>query len=110
MCLYEKSSLDKLQYEAARIVTGLTRSVSIENLLREIGWVSLSDRRTIQKLVVVYKQKHGNVPSYLDDIFPTTVGNLTPYALRNNDNFETVARRTEIYSRSFYPILYYTME
>jgi hypothetical protein len=38
-----------MQYEAARIVTGLTRSVSIDKLLNEIGWVSLSDRRKIQK-------------------------------------------------------------
>jgi hypothetical protein len=48
---YEMETLDKIQYEAARIVTGLTRSVSIERLLNEIGWVSLSDRRIIQKLI-----------------------------------------------------------
>jgi hypothetical protein len=30
--IYDKQSLEQLQYEAARIVTGLTRSVSI-NLL-----------------------------------------------------------------------------
>ncbi len=48
--IYEKNILDKIQYDAARIVTGLTRSVSINNLLKEIGWVSLSDRRKLQKL------------------------------------------------------------
>ncbi len=99
----EKTSLEKLQYEAARVVTGLTRSVSIENLLKEIGWVSLSDRRLMQKLIIVYKHKHENLPSYLEDIFPPLVSDQTPYALRNNDNFETVSRRTEIYSRSFIP-------
>ena len=51
--LYDKQNLEKLQYESARIVTGLTKSVSIERLLREIGWVSLADRRQIQKLVIV---------------------------------------------------------
>ena len=39
---YENELLEKLQYDAARAVTGLTRSVSIKNLLNEIGWVSLS--------------------------------------------------------------------
>ena len=50
---YEKESLEKIQNEAARIVTGLTRSVSLENLYSEIGWLSLSDRRRYQKLVIV---------------------------------------------------------
>ncbi len=47
---YEKSTLEKIQNEAARIVTGLTRSVSLANLRQEIGWQELSDRRTVQKL------------------------------------------------------------
>ena len=59
---YEKDTLEKIQYEAARVVTGLTRSVSLERLLNEIGWVSLSDRRIIQKLILVYNEKQGNLP------------------------------------------------
>ena len=31
--LYEKQNLEKLQYEAARVVTGLTKSCSIERLI-----------------------------------------------------------------------------
>ena len=42
--------LEKLQYEAARIVTGLTRSVNLENLYKECGWPSLAIRRKYQKL------------------------------------------------------------
>ncbi len=63
--LYERDTLEKLQYEAARVVTGLTRSVSINRLIQEIGWVSLSDRRTIQELVILYKKKAGELPNYL---------------------------------------------
>ena len=33
----DSNALEKLQNEAARIVTGLTRSVSLENLYRECG-------------------------------------------------------------------------
>ena len=33
-------ALDRLQNETTRIVTGLTRSVSLENLYRECGWSS----------------------------------------------------------------------
>ncbi len=101
--IYEKDTLEKIQYEAARTVTGLTRSVSIDRLLREIGWVSLSDRRKIQKLTLVYKHKHGDLPDYLNDLFPLTVAEGNPYNLRNNNNFTTLARRTEIYSKSVIP-------
>ena len=46
-CTTEQSnSVEKLQNEAARIVTGLTRSISLENLYRECGWESLQSRRS----------------------------------------------------------------
>ena len=35
------STLQKFQIEAARLVTGLTRSVSLENLYKEYGWATL---------------------------------------------------------------------
>ena len=44
------NSLTKIQNEAARIVTGLTCSVSLENLFLECGWQSLKDRRETQKM------------------------------------------------------------
>ena len=99
----KKNTLEKLQYEAARIVTGLTRSVSIERLLSEIGWVPLSDRRHIQKLILVFKEKQGNLPIYLHEKFPLTVRESNPYNLRNSADFEAIIRRTEIYSKSVIP-------
>ena len=45
----------KFKNEAARIVTGLTRSVSLENLFLECGWQSLKDRRETQKNVFYVK-------------------------------------------------------
>ena len=55
----EKETLEKLQLEAARVVTGLTRSAATHCLLKEIGWISLENRRKIQKLVTMYKAKTG---------------------------------------------------
>lgn len=34
-----------LEHEAARIVTGLTRSTSFNNLYPECGWETLAERR-----------------------------------------------------------------
>ena len=41
----DEETFERLQNEAARIVTGLTRSVSLENLYAECGWSSLAERR-----------------------------------------------------------------
>ena len=44
---YEIDSFEKIQAEAARIVTGATRLVSLELLYRETGWEPLYKRRYI---------------------------------------------------------------
>ena len=77
------NSLQKLQNEAARIVTGLTRSVSLDNIYRECGWVSLAERRRQQKLIFMYKSINGPVPTYVSDLIPPSVGEISTYTLRN---------------------------
>ena len=52
---HDSSTLEKLQHEAARIVSGLTISVSLENLYRECGWIPLSESRRQQKLTFMYQ-------------------------------------------------------
>ena len=47
-------TFQKVQNEAARLVTGLTRSVSLENLLKECRWATLSQRRQQHKLSFMY--------------------------------------------------------
>ena len=42
---YEINDLEKIQNEAARIVTGATKLVSINSLCTETGWETLSSRR-----------------------------------------------------------------
>ena len=52
--MIDNSSLWKIQTEAARIETGTTKLVSIENLYSEIGWDTLEARRKKQKLTLFY--------------------------------------------------------
>ena len=99
----EKEYLEKIQNEAARIVTGVTRSISLENLYREIGWLTLSDRRKYQKLVLTYKIFNGQTPNYLLDIFPPNVNARTQYTLRNANDIDLIAHRTELFASSFIP-------
>ena len=101
--LYEKKTLQQIQYEAAtcRLITGLTRSVSNEKLIKEIGWLSLSDRRLFQKAVTMFKIKSGLAPDYLTNLLPPLVEERTSYSLRNVSNVSTVRRRTELFAKSF---------
>ena len=82
----DANALEKLQNEAARIVTGLTRSVSLDKLYRECGWVALSERPKNQKLYFLYKAINGQEPSYISDIIPPHIRETTNYLLRNRDN------------------------
>ena len=43
--LYEANELEKVQIEAAHIVTGATKLVSIDSLYTETGWETLASRR-----------------------------------------------------------------
>ena len=55
----EKDDLEKIQHEAARIVTGATCLVSITKLMDEVGWESLETRRSKHKLIQFYRMTNG---------------------------------------------------
>ena len=95
-CTIEQSK--SLQNEAARIVTGLTRSVSLERLYTECGWDLLALRRRNQKLKFMYKVSHNMAPSYIDELMSPTVGDSTPHSLRNRANISIIPQRTTIFS------------
>ena len=63
----EKNDLEKIQLEAARIATGATKLVSIENLYDETGWEKLETRRKKKKhkLTLFYKMFNNISPTYL---------------------------------------------
>ena len=75
--------LEKFQLEAARIVTGLPLFASVQSLYNETGWEKLKDRRKQKKLLLLYKMNHGLVPSYLNEILPNRVNDVSRYNLRN---------------------------
>ena len=51
-CDYEKQELEKIQIEVARIASGTTKPISIQNLYKEIGWETLEKRRINHKLIL----------------------------------------------------------
>ena len=100
---YEKDDLDKIQHEAARIVTGTTKLVSIDDLYNETGWETLTVRRRKHKLILLYKMINGLTPPYLTNLVPPSTGRTSTYNLRNNNNIQTIYSRTNLYYNSFLP-------
>ena len=101
--LYEKQELDKIQNEAARIVTGTTKLISLDCLHNEVKWESLEKRRRNHKLTLFYKMYTNLTPSYLSDLVPQTVSSVSRYNLRNSHALQTVDARFNNYYYSFLP-------
>ena len=101
--LYEKRELDKIQNEAARIVTGATALVSLQALYNEVGWDSLQTRRTNHKLITFFKMQHGLVPHYLSSLTPPSFSETSMYNTRNADDYITIQCHSQSYFNSFLP-------
>ena len=100
---YEKEQLEKIQNEAARIATGTTKLVSIENLYKEICWDKLQKRRNDHKLSLFYKMYNHIAPEYLSSLIPPQVETLSQYNLRNAQDLRNTRTRTTQYYESFLP-------
>ena len=100
---YEVNELEKIQNEAARIVTGATKLVSINSLMQETGLETLSNRRKKHKLFLFYKMQHQMSPDYLSSLVPPTIGSTTNYQLRNSSDLLTLHASSQLYFNSFLP-------
>ena len=60
--------VEKIQYKAARIVSGAWKGTSRDKLYENLGWESLQSRRTTRKLCILYEVKNTNFPAYLKNI------------------------------------------
>ena len=97
---YESNELEKIQNEAARIVTGATKLVSLHSLYTETGWESLTSRREKHKLTLYFKMQNGMTPEYLSSLVPPTVGSAVRYNLRNDSDLQTVPAKSQQYFNS----------
>jgi hypothetical protein len=56
------NTLDQLQLEAARIVTGLPIVASSILIYKELGWESMTERRKRRTLQMFYNIQNNNAP------------------------------------------------
>ena len=91
------TKLEKLQLDAARIVTGLPIFTNTT------GWATLSSRRHNRKLQLFYNIKNGHAPNYLRELIPPIVQSTTIYPLRNGSDLIIPFCRLSITTESFIP-------
>ena len=102
----QEQELGKIQLDAARIITGTTKLVSLNKLCSETGWDTLKERRRKHKHFKKKPQKtSGLAPDYLSSFVPDNVGQLVKYTsnLRNSNNTRTLQCNTQLYAKSFLP-------
>ena len=92
-----------MRKQKSSVVTELTRSESIEKLYMECDWTTLTNRRIQQKMTFIYKLSNQLVPSYISDIMPPLVSEVSNYPLRNSSNYSVPYTRTEVSRSSCIP-------
>lgn len=96
-------TLEKMQLEAARLVTGAIKGTNRQLLLAELSWDTLKTRRHIHKISGFYKITKNLVPNYLSTLLPPPVSQRTNYLLRNRENVSTMRCSTSRFQYSFFP-------
>ena len=100
-CTKEQSDLiEQVQYRAGKIVSGAIHRTSKELVYQELGWSSLEERRSIQRLKVFHKIINGKAPVYLQEEVP--VPNPTRENLRSQDDIPKI-RGLVIYENTYIP-------
>ena len=97
---YELNDTEKVQLNAARIVSSSTKLVSLALLYEELGWEQLSSRRRKYKLVLLYEMQNGLCPAYLTQLVSDPFSQASSYNLRNARNLHTIHATTLLYYNS----------
>ena len=81
--LIYKNNCKKMQNRAAKVITGRSYEVPSADVLKEIGWQSLEDRRKFTKLIFMHKVKCKALPDTMTSMF--NVNNNSIYNRRSNN-------------------------
>ena len=93
--------LQKLQNRAARIITGADWDVRSAQILQDLNWISLADRRTKQMEILMFKAANKQLPEYISEKF-TNVNTIHRHNLRGSEHNLFIPRPcTEALKKSF---------
>ena len=100
----KKISIEKVQWEAARIVTEATNSCNRINLLEDTGWDTMEKRRYKHRMITFFQNGKRYGPSFLQALVPPSVHQASQRNLRNFSNLTIPRSRTNLYEKSFIPL------
>ena len=92
--------IERIQYQAALAITGAWKGSSRVKLYEELGWESLSERRSTRRTLQIHKIEKNCTPSYLKEKLPAHHTALTGSTL---NSFHDLRCRTERFLTSFFP-------
>ena len=95
-----EAKLNKVQYEAAKIVSGDMHGTSYDLLLKDLGWEPLRSRRERHKLCLFYDFINGNCPLHMLALLPD---NITHNYQIRDPQIPSILARTNKYYNSFIP-------
>ena len=91
-----------MQLNTGLIITGLPVFYSVRSLYLETDLETLAERRKT-KLILMYKIIKNESPSYLNDLLPSLVNDVSNYNLRNNTDYDLPFCRLCSYETSNFP-------
>ena len=95
------AKIESVQYQATLAITGTWQGTSKIKLYKELGLESLSDRRSVNRVLQIFKIKNNLTPEYLREQLP-------PLRVQNNlhanpNIFLEKRARTARYAKTFFP-------
>ena len=99
--LMNEAKLNKVQYKAAKIVSGAMHGTSYDLLLKDLGWEPLKSRRERHKLCLFYDFINGNCPLHMLALLPD---NITHNYQIRDPQIPSILARTNKYYNSFIPL------
>ena len=93
--------IQKLQSRAARIITYSNYDARSKDILNNLGWKNLAERRHDQLATIMFNSMNGQVPQYIYQLF-TENSEVHKYNLRRSgDSLFTQRPNTEALKKSF---------
>ena len=90
-----------LQNRSSRVITSSSYEIRSNDILKQLEWKKLSDRRLAHSATMMYKILNGQAPEYLQEMF-LRLYNKTSYNVRNRElNLAILKPRTENLRNSF---------
>ena len=93
--------VERIQYLAALDISGFWHGSSRSKLYEELGWESLSDRRTSRRSLQIHKISNNETPSYLKEKLPPNYRTLFNGNICNI--FREIICKSNRYKNSFFP-------